>query len=77
MDFVATASSSGVRHGARLLEDLLLHVVLVRAQLDGGSRERRLVRRALDLAAVALDDAQVAKPQLGAIALPRGRSPCA
>jgi hypothetical protein len=42
----------GVGQGLRLLEDLLLHVVAVLAQLDGVGRQAGDVHRALDRGAV-------------------------
>src|SRR4029078_8188787 len=57
------------RDGSRLLEDLLLHVVLVPAELDRVRRERAHVRRPLHHRSARIDDAPGIDADFGAIAL--------
>ena len=70
LDALAAADDfQGVGQRFRLLEDFLLHVVLVVAEFDGGGGELRDMDRALDRGAVEAGDPDGCCGQLGNIAI--------
>ena len=70
LDALAAADHfEGVGQCFRLLEDFLLHVVLVVAEFDGGGGELRDMHRPFDRRAVEAGDVDAASGQLGNIAV--------
>ena len=70
LDGLAAADDfEGVGQRFRLLEDFLLHVVLVVAEFDGGGGELRDMDRAVDRCAVEAGDLDAGCGQLGNIAI--------
>jgi hypothetical protein len=69
MLLLPTDDFQGVGQRFRLLEDFLLHVVLVVAEFDGGGRKLGNIDRALDRRAVEAGDSDAGCGQLGNVTI--------